>query len=298
MASFVERFTDLAIHRSPLCLGLDPSEELLRLWGLENDAEGLRRFCGSVLEAADDLVAVIKPQTGFFERFGPEGLNELAVATAQIRSQGSLCLIDAKRGDVAGTMKGYASAMLGAGSGFGGDAVTVSAYLGFGALLPVFDRAIALGAGVFVVVHSSNPEGRLLQDARHPDGRTVAEALADDITTFNANQGAGIGVLGAVVGATIDPAATAIIDRLPQSLILAPGVGAQGAEMAEVGPKFRSAQGRVLPSVSRAILRHGPSPVALRDAIERYREAAWSAWDAGSSLAASRGHARTAVVRR
>jgi orotidine-5'-phosphate decarboxylase len=287
MASFVERFIDLASHRSPLCLGLDPSEELLGLWGRENDAEGLRRFCGSVLEAADDLVAVVKPQMGFFERLGPKGLNELAVATAQIRSQGSLCLIDAKRGDVAGTMEGYAVAMLGAGSGFGGDAVTVSAYLGFGALLPVFNRAIASGAGVFVVVHSSNPDGRRLQDARHPDGRTVAEALADDITTFNAAQGPGIGMLGAVVGATIDPAATAIIDRLPQSLILAPGVGAQGSDMAEVGTKFRSARGRVLPSVSRAILRHGPSPITLRDAIKRYREAAWSAWDAESSLAAS-----------
>ncbi|EIM31144.1 orotidine 5''-phosphate decarboxylase, subfamily 2 [Microvirga lotononidis] len=287
MASFVERFTDLAGRRSPLCLGLDPSEELLGQWGLENDAEGLRRFCGTVLEAAGDLVAVVKPQMGFFERLGPKGLNELAVATAQIRSQGSLCLIDAKRGDVAGTMEGYAVAMLGAGSGFGGDAVTVSAYLGFGALQPMFSRAITLGAGVFVVVQSSNPDGRLLQDARHPDGRTVAEALADDITAFNASQGAGIGVLGAVVGATIDPAATAIIDRLPQALILAPGVGAQGANMAEVGTKFRSAQGRVLPSVSRAILRHGPSLVGLRDAIERYREAAWSACDAEPSLAVS-----------
>jgi orotidine-5'-phosphate decarboxylase len=218
-----------------------------------------------VLEAADDLVAVVKPQMGFFERLGPKGLNELAVATAQARSQGSLCLIDAKRGDVAGTMEGYAVAMLGAGSRFGGDAVTVSAYLGFGALLPVFNRAIGSGAGVFVVVHSSNPDGRLLQDARHLDGRTVAEALADDITTFNAAQGSGIGMLGAV----IDPAATAIIDRLPQSLILAPGVGAQGADIAEVGPKFRSARGRVLPWYLARSFATGQalSPCAMRSSV-------------------------------
>ncbi len=78
-----------------------------------------------------------------------------------------------------------------------------------------------------------------------------------------------------MVGATTDPAA--ILDRLPQSLILAPGIGAQGAEMAEVGAKFRSARGRVLPSVARAILGQGPSPAALRDAILRHREAAWPA---------------------
>ncbi|MGK9230842.1 orotidine-5'-phosphate decarboxylase [Inquilinus limosus] len=275
MASFAERFADLSIDRSPLCLGLDPSAELLQHWGLADDPAGLRTFCSRVLEAADGLVAVVKPQSGFFERFGPDGMAELASACAQIRSRGALCLIDAKRGDVAGTMAGYAAAMLGADSGFGGDAVTVSAYLGFGALRPVFDRAAATGTGVFVVVQSSNPEGRALQAARNLDGRTVAEALADEISAWNAALGRGVGPLGAVVGATIDPAATALIDRLPQSLILAPGVGPQGAEMTDVAAKFRSARGRILPIVSRAALREGPSPAALRDAIRRYREAAW-----------------------
>jgi len=275
MASFAQRFADLSARRSPLCLGLDPSEELFRTWGLTNDIAGLRRFCRTTLEAAGELVAVIKPQTGFFERFGPAGMAELAATVAQIQDQGALCLIDAKRGDLAGTMAGYAAAMLGAGSGFGGDAVTVSAYLGFDALRPVFDRAVATGTGVFVVVQPSNPEGRALQQARHPDGRTVSEALADEISAFNAARGPGVGVLSAVVGATTDPAA--ILDRLPQSLILAPGIGPQGAEMAELGTKFRSARGRVLPVVSRAVLGQGPSPEALRDAILRHREAAWPA---------------------
>jgi len=275
MASFAQRFADLSASRSPLCLGLDPSEELFRTWGLANDIAGLRRFCRTTLEAAGELVAVIKPQTAFFERFGAAGMAELAAAVAQIQAQGALCLIDAKRGDLAGTMAGYAAAMLGAGSGFGGDAVTVSAFLGFDALRPVFDRAVATGTGVFVVVQPSNPEGRALQQARHPDGRTVSEALADEISAFNAARGPGVGVLGAVVGATTDPAA--ILDRLQQSLILAPGIGPQGAEMAELGTKFRSARGRVLPVVSRAVLGQGPSSTALRDSILRYREAAWPA---------------------
>lgn len=278
MASFAERFADLSIHRSPLCLGLDPSPELLRHWGLAEDPAGLRSFCGRVLEAADGLVAVIKPQSGFFERFGPEGMAELAAVNAQIRSRGALCLIDAKRGDLAGTMAGYAAAMLGAGSGFGGDAVTVSAYLGLDALRPVFDRAAATGTGVFVVVRSSNPEGRALQSARHADGRTVAEALADGITAWNAARGPGVGPVGAVVGATIDPAEAALIDRLPHSLLLAPGIGPQGAAMADVAANFSAARGRVLPLVSRAVLRAGPAPAALRDAIRQCQEAAWSLW--------------------
>jgi len=277
MQSFAERFSILAEARSPLCLGLDPSADLMRAWGLNDDAEGLRRFCDTVLEAASERLAVIKPQAGFFERHGAAGMAEMARAVAGIRAQGALSLIDAKRGDVASTMEGYAQGFLGAESGFGGDAMTVTAYLGFDALKPVFDRAVATGSAVFVVVQSSNPEGRSLQDARHPDSRTVSEALADDITAFNANLGAGTGPVGAVIGATIDPAHAAILDRLPQSLILAPGVGVQGASLADVGADFAATRGRTLPSVSRGLLRHGPGVAALREAIDHHRDETWRA---------------------
>lgn len=271
---FAARLAPLMKDRSPLCLGLDPSAELLAAWGLDDDAEGLRRFCGTVLEAAADRLAVIKPQAGFFERLGPAGTTELARVLGQIRAQGSLSLVDAKRGDFAETMAGYAQAWLGAGSGFGGDAMTVSAYLGFEALRPVFDRAVATASAVFVVVRSSNPEGAALQRARHADGRTIAERLADEITAFNAGLGDGVGPIGAVVGATLDPAA--ILARLPLSPILAPGVGAQGATLAEVGSRFAGAAGRTLPSASRSILGAGPSVAALREAIERHRDEAWA----------------------
>ncbi len=278
MPSFAERFSVLAEARSPLCLGLDPSADLLRAWGLGDDAEGLRRFCETVLEAAGDRLAVIKPQAGFFERLGAAGMAEVARAVTSIREQGALSLIDAKRGDLASTMEGYARGFLGAGSGFGADAMTVTAYLGFDALKPVFDRAAAMGSAVFVVVHSSNPEGRSLQDARHPDGRTVSETLADDITALNASLGAGTGPIGAVVGATIDPPHATILDRLPRSLILAPGVGAQGASLACVGATFTATRGRTLPSVSRGLLRHGPTVAGLREAIDHYRDEAWRMW--------------------
>jgi orotidine-5'-phosphate decarboxylase len=147
MNSFNERFFQLADKRSPLCVGLDPSRELMRGWGLSDNAEGLHRFCGVVMEAAGDRIAVVKPQSGFFERFGPPGLSELARAVVTIREQGALSIIDCKRGDVIETMEGYAEAMLGPDSGFGGDAMTVTAYLGFGALRLVLDRAANLQWG-------------------------------------------------------------------------------------------------------------------------------------------------------
>src|SRR5215475_7022211 len=134
MPSFAQRFFELAKKRSPLCLGLDPSRDLIRDWGFRDDADSMRRFCDVVMEAAADRVAVVKPQSGFFERLGPPGLLELARVVAMIREQGSLSIIDCKRGDVIDTMEGYAEAMLGPTSGFGSDAMTVTAYLGFGAL--------------------------------------------------------------------------------------------------------------------------------------------------------------------
>lgn len=274
--SFSERFVTLAHERSPLSLGLDPSEDLIRHWGLDDTVEGMRRFCETVLDAASDRVSVVKPQCGFFERLGPGGMEVMASSISQAKSQGSLALIDCKRGDFSRTMTGYANAMLGENSGFGGDAMTVTAYLGLDALQPVFDRAAVCGGAVFVVVRSSNADGHSLQKAKHGSGRTVAETLADSITAFNAQSGQAIGHVGAVVGATIDPADSSILSHLPRSLILAPGVGAQGAEIADVGAKFGGAFRRTIPSVSRAILRHGPSIAGLREAIDRYREQAWA----------------------
>jgi orotidine-5'-phosphate decarboxylase len=275
MNSFAQRFFQLAKQRSPLCLGLDPSRGLMRDWGFSDDADGLRRFCGVVMEAAADRIAVVKPQSAFFERLGPPGVSELARAVVMIREQGALSVIDCKRGDVIDTMEGYAEAMLGRDSGFHGDAMTVTAYLGFAALRPVLDRAARCNAAAFVIVRSSNPEGRLVQDARLADGRTVADALADEVTAFNATLGDAIGPVGAVVGATVGQNAANVLSRLPRSLILAPGVGAQGASLDDIRRNFGPAVGRTLPSVSRSILRHGPSPAALREAIDRYREHAW-----------------------
>jgi len=283
MNSFAQRFFQLADQRSPLCVGLDPSRALMRNWRLSDDADGLRRFCGVVMEAAGDRIAVVKPQTGFFERLGPSGLSELARAVATIREQGALSIIDCKRGDVIGTMEGYAEAMLGPHSGFGGDAMTVTAYLGLGALRPVFDRTAVCNAAAFVVVRSSNPEGRSVQNARLADGRTVADALADEITAFNVALGHEIGPVGAIVGATVDGIMANVLSRLPRSLILAPGVGAQGASFDDLRNNFGPAIARTLPSVSRSILRHGPSTTALREAIDRYRDQAWRAAEISAS---------------
>jgi orotidine-5'-phosphate decarboxylase len=268
---FQKRFVALAAERSPLCVGIDPAAESLRGWGLPDDVQGLRAFCERMVEACAPLVAVVKPQAAFFERHGPAGVEILRQTVEAARSHGALVIIDAKRGDISTTAAAYADAYLGPRSPFGGDAMTLSAYLGLGSLQPFFDCALREGAGLFVVVRSSNPEGSKLQQARLPDGRSVAEQLADGIAARNtATEPNGIGSIGAVLGATQGREAAGLADRLPNSLLLVPGIGAQGATIADMRADFGRHYSRVIPSISRGIARAGPAAADLQRAVERH----------------------------
>src|SRR5688572_18815639 len=231
MKSFAQRFLELANSRSPFCLGIDPTPQLLKAWNLPHSADGLARMCETVVTAAEDRLAIVKPQIAFFERFGSKGIEVLERLIGSFQERGTLVLVDGKRGDIGSTVEAYAQAYLGPTSAFRADAITVHAYLGFGSLKPLLTHAVDSGAGVFVVVRSSNAEGISLQTAVLPnDVRTVADSLADMITEFNQQiNGTEIGPVGAVVGATIENDLLPTLDRLPQSLILAPGIGHQGA---------------------------------------------------------------------
>jgi len=267
---FQKRFVALAAERSPLCVGIDPSAESLDGWGLADDLEGLRTFCERMVEACAPLTAIVKPQAAFFERHGPAGMEVLRQTVEGIKSHGALAIIDAKRDDIGSTAVAYGDAFLGPRSPFGGDAMTLSAYLGLGSLAPIFDIAKREAAGVFVLVRSSNPEGSELQQARLPDGRSVAEHVADQITARNrADEPNGLGFIGAVLGATQGLEAADLADRLPNSLLLVPGIGAQGATIGDVRRDFGRHFSRVIPSMSRGIARAGPAAVDLKRAVER-----------------------------
>jgi orotidine-5'-phosphate decarboxylase len=268
---FQKRFVALAAERSQLCVGIDPSADLLKGWGLADDAPGLRSFCERMVEVCAPLVAWIKPQAAFFERHGAAGMAVLRQTVEAAQSRGALVIIDVKRGDIESTAAAYGEAFLGRDSPFGGDAITLSAYLGFGSLDPIVERARREAAGVFIVVRSSNPEGTELQRARLPDGRSIAEHLADQIAARNAADGPDeLGFIGAVVGATLGREAADLADRLPNALLLVPGIGAQGATIGDVRRDFGDHFSRVIPSVSRSIARAGPRPEELRRAVERH----------------------------
>jgi orotidine-5'-phosphate decarboxylase len=263
---FGTRLREAMDTRGPLCVGIDPHAALLEAWGLGDDASGLERFSRTVVEALADRVAVLKPQAAFFERFGSKGIAVLERTVADARAAGALVLMDAKRGDIGSTMAAYADAFLAPGSPLFSDAVTVSPYLGFGSLRPALDAARASGGGVFVLALTSNPEGHEVQHAVGEDGLTVAQSVLRRLAVENAGARP-LGSFGAVVGATLKGIDADLAVNGP---LLAPGIGAQGATAADIPGLFGTASRNVVPSVSRDVLKHGPSVPALREASARF----------------------------
>ncbi len=262
---FADRVSSAVAGAGPLCAGIDPSGELLTQWGLRDDAVGLRAFCRTCVEAFAGTVGVVKAQVAFFERHGSAGMAELERLVAEASSAGLVVIADAKRGDIDSTAEAYADAWLNPTSPLAADAVTAHAYLGLGALAPLVRLAGAHGRGLLVVARSSNPEGRALQQARTADGTAVEDMLLGEVARLNASGEVPKGTVGAVVGATLLPSGFELSQL--GGVILAPGLGTQGAGPKDVAARFAGCpRGSVLPSSSRGLLRHGPDPDALRDA--------------------------------
>ena len=231
---------------------------------------GLERFALTVVEALADRVAVLKPQSAFFERFGSRGIHILESIIRQSRDAGALVLLDVKRGDIGSTMAAYASAYLDPASPLRADAITVSPYLGVGSLRPAFDAAAAHGGGVFVLALTSNPEGATVQHAVTADGRTVAQTVIDEISQLNAGASP-LGSVGLVVGATIGDTGHDL--SKVNGPLLAPGLGAQGGTPGSAPDDLRRKSAKrasvVLPGGSRA----GPDVASLRAAAQRAADA-------------------------
>jgi orotidine-5'-phosphate decarboxylase len=253
----------------PFCAGLDPHRALVEQWGLEYSLTGLERFAMTCVEAYAGHVAVVKPQSAFFEVFGSGGIRVLERVLGDLSGAGTLTLLDVKRGDIGSTMQAYADAYLGKDSDLRADAVTVSPFLGYASLRPALDLAEETGAGVFVLALTSNPEGYQVQHAVR-GGRSVAASVVDGATTDNAAAaGRGeLGSVGLVIGATVGDAVSDLgIDLVAANTpVLAPGLGAQGGTVEVLRRTFGDALPQVLASSSRDLLGAGPDVAALRAA--------------------------------
>ncbi|MFO0856974.1 MAG: orotidine-5'-phosphate decarboxylase [Phycisphaerales bacterium] len=263
MANFAQRLAfAIDSKHSVVCVGLDPVMENLPQEVKARHHEPLRaiaEFCKGVIDATNEHCAILKPQAACFERFGSRGVAVLEEVCEHAKKRGQMILLDAKRGDIGISANHYAASAV----HLGVDAITLSGYLGPSTIEPYLEA----GLGVFVLVRTSNPDSDVVQSLSLRDGRTVAEAMADIVTSLAAKGDAGTGAsgsssisnVGCVVGATKSADAVALRRRMPHQMFLIPGYGAQGgtatdiAQMTRRGAKTLSEKG-VLVNASRSVI--------------------------------------------
>ena len=239
--------------RTPALVGLDPRldwippDVLAHARDLHADptaqaAAAFEEFCVRLIDVVAPLVPAVKPQAAFFEELGPDGCLALARVIRYARNAGLIVICDAKRGDIGTTAEAYARAFL-AGSDpqaapWHADALTVNPYLGRDTLEPFVKVATERGAGIYVLVKTSNPGSASFQD-RQTDGQKIYRHVAqvvEDLAVQTAESG--YGCVGAVVGATYPQELAELRAAMPHVPLLVPGYGSQGGAAADVAAAF------------------------------------------------------------
>jgi len=272
--SYADRLT-AAVDRTgnPCVIGLDPHLALLpEDFAVARDASAPRAeraralgdFLCEIIEVAAGRVPAVKPQSAFFEVFGADGVHEFERVVAASKDAGLLVIGDVKRGDIGSTAAAYAQAFL---TGIEGqdprtlcDAVTVNPYLGTDSITPFLDACRTSGGGLYVLVRTSNPSSAEFQTAETTDEKgeraTVADRVADAVVGWGSELlgASGWSSVGAVVGATHPDELVRLRARMPNTPLLLPGYGAQGASAADIVGGFHDGLHGALVNSSRGIL--------------------------------------------
>lgn len=278
---FAERLTAAVREkRNPAVVGLDPRWEQLPpplIEGIVGDdraakAKVYARFCTEIIDVVAPLVPAVKPQAAFFEQLGPEGMLALAEVVRHARQRGLLVILDGKRNDIGSTATAYADAYLGLQSVWQADALTVSPYLGADSIQPFVEVAASRGAGLFVLVKTSNAGGGQFQDLStggKPLYRRVAEFVEQLARETSGDRR--YGIVGAVVGATYPDQLHELRSVMPSAWLLVPGYGSQGASGRDVAGAFDGEGLGAVVNNSRGII----FAYARRGFVERFGPGRW-----------------------
>ena len=257
---------------SLLCVGLDPHPDDLK----SQSADDAQAFCIALVKATAPYAAAFKPNAAFFEIYGAEGWVALKEVIDAIRGESQRrgshipVILDAKRGDIASTAEAYARAAF---DNLGADAITLSPYLGGDSIEPFLRNP---EKGAFLLCKTSNPGSADLQDLSVQDEGGKPQPLYLRVAAlareWNVHHNVGL-----VVGATFPDTLREIRAAASELWILAPGIGAQGGELAAaMQAGLRADRMGLLINVSRGISR-SPDPAAaaadLRDQIASIRRA-------------------------
>lgn len=251
---------------SRVCVGIDPVPERLPgvlrppdgRWTEPAISEAFDEFCSRIIRAVADHAAVVKFNSAFFEALSPLGVGLLDSLIATASGLGLITVLDAKRSDIGSTAAAYARAVFGrypAGQVAAPDAVTINPYLGGDGVLPFLAEADELGAGIFVLVKTSNPSSAELQDLE-AGGWPVYRHAAELVKRWGEDRlgESGWSSVGAVVGATWPRQLIELREAMPHTPLLVPGYGTQGGDAEDVLPAFDDERLGAVVNSSRGII--------------------------------------------
>jgi orotidine-5'-phosphate decarboxylase len=280
--------------KTPAMVGIDPRPDLLpkaltKRFALVAGASpgvwarAVEEFCSRVLDVVSPYVPAVKFQSAFFELYGAPGISALSALLRKAHRLGLVTLLDAKRADIGSTSQAYAEAVfgrlataIGRGAAVGpiAHAVTVNPYLGRDSLDPFVEYARQFGYGIFVLVRTSNPGSRDLQQIATDAGDSkVFQLVARWVGDWSlATRGrSGYGCVGAVVGATAGDQIVQLRAALPGSWLLIPGYGAQGATALDIAGAMDDGGFGAIVNSSRGVL--FPTDGGGPDIGERWEQA-------------------------
>lgn len=265
-------------RRTLLCVGLDPRLEP------GEPASRLYDKAMRLAEATAASAACFKPNAAFFEAYGAEGLSWLAKLIKDI-PEGRPVLLDAKRCDIGPTAEAYAKACF---TELKADAVTLSPYMGRDAVDPFLAYA---DKAVFMLARTSNPGAGDFQDLQ-VGGERLYEAVARKAASWSDRVG--------LVAAANDPEGLARVRRAaPSAWLLAPGIGAQGGDMAEAWAAGARADGLgLLPVAARSLAGAADPASAAAALVDQMRRAHDGRAKAAEPVAASPEGGSEAILKR
>lgn len=247
---------------NPCLVGLDPHLELMPdEFAVARDpsapraerARAVEEFLLGVIEVAAGRVPAVKPQSAFFERLGADGALVWERVVAEARRAGLIVIGDVKRSDIASTARAYAQAYLEDAGDAACDAITINPYLGADSVEPLIEVCERTGAGLYILVRTSNPGSGMFQEHGQPP---LAEVVATEVERWGESLrgDSGLSSIGAVVGATHPAELASLRALMPHTPFLIPGYGAQGAGAAETVAGFLPGGRAALVNSSRGIL--------------------------------------------
>ena len=258
---------------NPSVAGLDPKIEYVPEYirkkayaeygqNLKGATEAIWEFNKGLIDALYDVVPAVKPQSAFYEMYGLCGEEVMHRTISYAKEKGLYIILDVKRNDIGSTAEAYSKAYLGKVDIDGVecepcpvDCVTVNPYLGTDGIEPLLKVCDEKDKGIYVLVKTSNKSSGELQD-RLIDGIPVYAAMGDMCEKWGSGRIGeyGYSSVGAVVGATYPEQLSELRKRLPHTMFLVPGYGAQGGGAQGIAGAFDENGLGAIVNSSRAVM--------------------------------------------